>query len=94
MELINRVQRRVTKLEGVENENYEEWLREVGLCSLENRRLRGNLSAPYNYLEGGYSKESVGLFAQVTSSRVQGKGLQLCQEKLDWILGRVSSWRE
>jgi len=52
MELINRVQRRVMKLEGVENENYEEWLREVGLCSLENGRLGGNLSAPYNYLEG------------------------------------------
>lgn len=54
VELLRCVQRSVTKLGGLENENNEEWLREVGLCSLENRRLRGNLSAPYNYLDSGF----------------------------------------
>ena len=62
-DLLERVQRSARKMiRDLEHLSYEERLRELGLFSLEKRRLRGDLRAAFQHLRGCLQESWRGIF--------------------------------
>ena len=56
-------------VKGLEGKTYEEWLRSLGLFSLEKRRLRRDLIMVYSFLTRVSGGAGANLFSLVTSDR-------------------------
>jgi len=67
-ELLECVQMAAKMIRELEHLPYEDRLRELGLFSLEKRRLRGDLNAAFQYLKGTYKQEGSHLFERVENS--------------------------
>jgi len=55
---------------------YEERLRELGLFSLQNRRLWGDLLAAFQYLKGAYRNDRENIFSRACWNRARSNGFK------------------
>ena len=62
-------------IRGLEHLPYRDRLSELGLLSMEKRRLQGDLIAAFQYLKGDYRKAGDGLYVRACSDRMGGNGL-------------------
>jgi len=90
MDLLEWVQRRATKIiRGLEHLSCAERLRDLGLFSLEKRRLQGDLIAAFQYLKRTYKKAGEGLFTRTRSDRTRGNDLKLKKGRF-----RLDMWKK
>ena len=61
---------------------YKDRLRDLGLFSLEKRRLWGDLIAAFQYLKEAYWKAGEGLFMRACSDSMRGNSFKLGEDRL------------
>ena len=62
---------------GLETKPYEERLTELGMFSLEKRRLRGEMIALFKYLKDCHTEEGQDIFSIIPVCRACNNGLKL-----------------
>ena len=89
VELLERVQRRAMKMiKRLEHLSCEDTLKELGLSSLEKRRLQAGLIMTFLYLKGVYKHDNF-FFTWVDSDRTRGNGFKVKQGRFRLDTGEV-----
>ena len=86
---------------GLETKPYGERLKELGMFSLEKRRLRGDTIALFKHLKGCHPEEGQDLFSILPECRTRNHGLNLQEARfrLDirknlLTVGAVQQWNQ
>jgi len=66
-------------IQGLEHLSYKKRLRQLGLFSLEMRRLRGHLIAAFQYLKRACRKDGENLFSRSCCDRTSNNGFKIRQ---------------
>ena len=69
-------------MKGLGSLPYEERMTELGLFSLEKRRLSGDGITMFQYLKGGYEEDGDSLFTRSRTEKTRGNGCK-------WLLRRL-----
>ena len=84
---------------GLEDKPYEENLKELGMFSLEKRRLRGAMIALFKYLKCSPTEEGQNLFSIILEYRTHNNGLKLQEARFGMnsrknvlTVGAVRQW--
>ena len=67
-------------VEGLASMTYEERLRELGMCSLQQRRARGDMIAVFNYVKGNH-EEGANLFTAALETKTRSNGFKLWERR-------------
>ncbi|RMC04770.1 hypothetical protein DUI87_17942 [Hirundo rustica rustica] len=73
-------------IRGMEHLSYEERLEELGLFSLEKRRLWSDLIVVFRYLKGAFKKDGKKDFTVESSDRTRGNGFKLKKNYFSQLL--------
>ncbi|KAJ7417638.1 hypothetical protein WISP_63601 [Willisornis vidua] len=87
--LLERVQRRVTKIIKDWSTSSMKTSYELGLFSLKKRRFWEDLIVAFEYLEGAYQKDEKGIFTKACNDRARGNDFNLYYE-VDEALKQVA----
>jgi len=75
-------------IRGLEYLSYDDRLRELRLFSVEKRRLRGDLTAAFQYLKEAYRKDGEGLLTSLCSDRTRGNDCKLKEGRFRLDIGK------
>ena len=63
-------------IEELESMPYEKRLKELGMCTLEKRRARGDMIVVFNYIKGRHVEEEANLFTAALETKTRSNGFK------------------